>query len=583
MPKVSIIVPLWNHLSDVIIPFLDALEKTSYEDYELILVDNGSVDGTAEYIKKVYKEKKYKNFTKFIANPKNLGFGGGNNKGYAVAEGKYILFMSDDVMVEDPDWLTTLVNTAEANPKTLLGDRLITWNQLTLFRNAPTQYIAGYLMFGSKEMFDEVKEGNQVFDEDFGPAYFEDTFLSARCAHFGYALKEIPNLGVNHLGSKSSDQIDINAQTIYAQKHFTNRMMGMYLEKIGKKRIVFYFKCAYPFIDGDYEGKGVGGAESALILLARQFAQNGWQTEIYNTTQVTGTFNGVEYHNVKEFNPTDFMDVFVLFREPYINLPHVNAITKIFWSCDQYTIGDWKTVIFPYVDKIIAISPYHAKYLDFRYGPLGDKLKVIELGVNYEDYKTPIEKKPGKVIFCSVPHRGLDHLARLWPTIKQRVPGAQLFVTSDYRLWGLDTPSNAEFVQALQNIPDVFFLGKVSRAELIEHQKTAEVMAYPCTYEECFCISAMECIAAGAIPVTTPIGALRTTVAESGILIDGLPGQAPYDAEFIENVCELLTNKSKAKELRDAAAKRVKEKYTYEEIYKEWQRTIEVIEMGGGE
>lgn len=582
MPEVSIIVPVWNHCEDLTKPFMEALlEKTEYKEYEVLIVNNGSTDDTKVYLQKL--KKKYPQ-VKVVNLDKNYGFGGGNNKGYEQATGKYICFISNDVMVENSSWLTKLVAEATANPNAVLGDLLITWNDLTNFRGKPTNYLAGYLVFGEKTIFDAIKEDNQVFDEEFGVAYFEDVFLSAVAVSKGYQLQAIKGLGVNHLGSKTSvNQIDITKQTQIAKRHFTNRMQILYLETSKKKRIVFYFKSSYPFLDFDYEGKGVGGAESALILLARQFAKNGWQTEIYNTTQVTGTFNGVEYHHVSELVPTDFCDVFVCFREPYAYLNNVNAITKIFWSCDQYTVGNWKSEVFPYVDKVIAISEYHGAYVEMRYGPIKDKLQVIELGVNKEDYEEKLEKISGKMIYCSVPGRGLDQLARLWPAIKEQVPHAHLVITSDYRLWGTATPMNDEYRRLFGMRSDVQFFGKVTREELVYHQKTAELMVYPCTYEECFCIASMECIAAGAIPVTTKLAALKTTVADSGILLSNLPGKGNYDSEFVANIVALLTDKGRAESLRNNGYERAMNNYTYESVVFNWALMIKDTETKGGE
>ena len=74
-------------------------------------------------------------------------------------------------------------------------------------------------------------------------------------------------------------------------------------------------------------------------------------------------------------------------------------------------------------------------------------------------------------------------------------------------------------------MPGVRFLGKVPRHELVELQKSSKILVYPCTYHEGFCIAAMECIAAGAVPVSTEDFALRTTIGRSGFLINGRPGQ----------------------------------------------------------
>ena len=386
---ISIITPVWNHCTDLTKPFIEGImEKTKGVKFELVIVNNGSLDTTRTFLDGI--KKRYRNL-KVINSEKNLGFGGGNNLGYRHAQGEYVCFLSNDVVITNPGWLRSFLNVVENNPKSLLGPEVVTWNDLTRFRGEVTPYIVGYCMFGSKAMFDEIQEDSQVFDVNFGKAYFEDVELSYRAKLAGYELIQVPDAGLHHLGSKSSDQIDISAQTKSAQKHFTNKMTYLNLEKNKQKRIVFLFNSSYPFIDSDYEGKGVGGAEASLILLARQFAKLGWQTEIYNTTTKMGKFGGVEYHNLSEFRPKDFCDVFVLFRVPDRILPHVNAITKVFWSCDQYTVGNWKNQVFPYVDKVVAISKYHANYLDMVYGPIKKgQLEILELGVNIEDYKKDV-------------------------------------------------------------------------------------------------------------------------------------------------------------------------------------------------
>lgn len=227
--------------------------------------------------------------------------------------------------------------------------------------------------------------------------------------------------------------------------------------------------------------------------------------------------------------------------------------------------------MFPYVDKVITISSYHENYLKAVYGPT-DKHMTIDLGVNVEEYKNQ-EKIPGKLIYCSVPRRGLKNLLTFFPEIKKRVPHATLVITSDYRLWGQESGMNEEFIHAFENIPGVTFLGKIPRAELVAHQKSSEVLAYPCDYEECFCISALECIAAGAVPVTSSIGALPTTVGDAGIVLSNTPGYPEYDIKFVESVVSLLTSKEKIKELRLNGIKHIKS-YEWSAIAERWLELI---------
>lgn len=570
-PKVSIIVPLFNHCEDLTIPFVRRLLRhSSRVDYELLLVNNGSSDATDEYIRDVAHKVKH---VKAINLKKNLGFGGGNNAGYKKARGEYVCFISNDVMIEGR-WLEPLIEACQKQ-EGLYGQDYYDFNTLTEFRGIPTPYLGGYLMFGTKKMFDSVEEDGEIFDSGFGTAYFEDVDLSVRCVNAGYPIKGLSYIPVRHLGSKSSDQINIPETTITAQRYFQSKMMRNYLERNKMKRIVFFTESSYPFIDPDYEGKGIGGSEASLVLLAREFALAGWLTEVYTTTPVAGRFRGVWYKNITDFRHWEYTDVFVQFRSPHFKLPYVNAVHKIFWSCDQYTAGYWPNDTFPYVQDIVAISPFHGNYIKTHYKT---DSTVIELGINVDDYKDPLEKIDGKLLFCSVPHRGLKHLAYLFPAIKEKYPSAELYITSDYRLWGLDHPDNHKYMEEFLKIEGVHFLGMVPREELVYHQKSAELLIYPCEYEECFCISAIECIAAGAIPITTDLAALTTTVADSGILISNSPGHPQYDKMFVSSVVELLSNKDKASTLRKKGITRALSKYSFRRVFEDWMALITKFE-----
>lgn len=558
---ISLIAVVFNHYQDVTKPFIEEVLSKTKGDYELIIVNNGQQEVPSGRGYKVIKAKK------------NLGYGSGCNLGYKQAKGDYIVFMNNDVVIENPNWLQNLKSFIDNNPGALIGPQLVFDNTLTSFKNKPVPYLNGWFIVAKRDIFEAIAEEGKVFDEKFF-LYFEDTELSYRAALLGFKLTEIKDLGIKHLISKSSNLIKPDEIMRISQRYYTNKLTFLTLEKNKKKRIVFYFKCSYPFVDSDYEGKGVGGAEAALILLSREFAKKGWQVEVYNTTEKIGIFGGVEYHHVSEFNPGDYMDVFVLFREPYRWLSRVNAITKIFWSCDQETFGDWQREILSYVDRVVAISTYHAKYIAMRWGIEPNQITVIDLGIKAADYEEPVKKIPGKLLYCSVPRRGLEHLVRLFPQIRERVPSAELYITSDYRLWGATEPLNGEFTAMFAKTEGVHFLGKVARKELVYHQLTSEVMVYPCTYEECFCISAMECIAAGAIPITTGVGALKTTVGESGIVLSNFPGTDEYDKQFIDSVVKLLTDSAYANKLRAEGRKRALDYYSWEKVTQNWINMI---------
>ena len=85
------------------------------------------------------------------------------------------------------------------------------------------------------------------------------------------------------------------------------------------------------------------------------------------------------------------------------------------------------------------------------------------------------------------------------------------------------------------------------------------MLAYPCTFEEGFCIAAAECMAAGTVPVTTNAFALTTTVGEAGILIDGRPRSWFYRRRFVKAVTALLSDDGRWRERSQACRIRAHE------------------------
>lgn len=116
-PLVSIIIVNWNG-GEVFKQCLKSLYKIDYPNWELIVVDNGSTDGSDSFIK-----------SQVIHNNKNVGFAKANNQGYRLAKGKYILLLNNDTKVES-DFLTRMVEKMEGDrslgviqPKILLMDK----------------------------------------------------------------------------------------------------------------------------------------------------------------------------------------------------------------------------------------------------------------------------------------------------------------------------------------------------------------------------------------------------------------------------------------------------------------------------
>lgn len=255
-------------------------------------------------------------------------------------------------------------------------------------------------------------------------------------------------------------------------------------------------------------GIGIGGSEYALLTVLEGFVNRGHKVRLYNSP-LEADASPFEQLPIPAFDPSDTRDVLITFRSPNPR-SIVSKGMKVWWSCDQYTVGSFKDFAV-HMDRIICISPFHADYFKKQYNIHG--VDVIDIPIRTQDFwRVKDEPKiPGRCIFTSVPDRGLHLLARMWPRIKMASPEASLVITSDYRLWGLTEPRNGQHRNGWISMPDVQFLGAVPRQELLLQQARAQLLLYPCVYDELFCVAVAEAECLGVLPITSPTGALATT------------------------------------------------------------------------
>jgi len=324
-------------------------------------------------------------------------------------------------------------------------------------------------------------------------------------------------------------------------------------------------------IPPDIYGRGVGGAELAMMSLMETFAKRGHEVTVYNSPSSVGTYDGVRYMPVAAFDPRGNRDVLIIYRSPNQRaIPMIAKLRKVWWSCDQYTIGNF-TELSKLVDFCITISPRHTDYHIKHWSIDPKKIGHFDLGVRLQDYERKFEPVKGRMIYCSVPDRGLNILHAAYPLIKRDVPHASLVITSDYRLWGLGNANNTRYRLDWAGMDGVTFYGKVSREKLCELQQTSEIHSYPCIYDELFCISVAECQVAGALPVTTLAGALKTTN-EFGLTVNGSPTQPNFVRDYANRIIALLTTENEfLYSRRENMMRLARKRFDWNLIAKRWE------------
>jgi GT2 family glycosyltransferase len=264
-PLVTVILVNYNgreHLRRCL-PVLNSDELDG--EMEIIIVDNGSQDGSREFIRRLFPD------ILLLVNRKNLGFGAANNRGAASARGEYLLFLNTDTEVF-PGALRRLMqvlrsdkNVGAAGPalvqeggrmqvscggrvnfltemwKKLLGNSLSAIRMKECRKEKDVKWLSGACLLVRRAAWEQVSG----FDESFF-LYFEDIDLCYRLEKQGWTMRYVPAARVFHQGGASTETMGMesrlyyrSSQVIFYSKH--NRGLSQELLKL-------YLKMEYCFL-----------------------------------------------------------------------------------------------------------------------------------------------------------------------------------------------------------------------------------------------------------------------------------------------------------------------------------------------
>ena len=222
-PLASIVVLTHNGL-DFTRACLESLERqTCYPNWELIVVDNASSDGTVEYVEEFARTRSY---VRIVPHQENIGFAAGNNAGARAARGDYLIFLNNDTYVTR-GWLGDLVRHFDQRPDlgilnpvtNNIGNEAridVTYSDMqemareaarfTSQRRGKTMELdvcAFFCVMVPRRVWDDVGE----LDEQFGLGFFEDDDYARRLKSKGYTLACAEDVFVHHHLSASFDTL----------------------------------------------------------------------------------------------------------------------------------------------------------------------------------------------------------------------------------------------------------------------------------------------------------------------------------------------------------------------------------------
>ncbi|MBA7612767.1 hypothetical protein ES703_20007 [subsurface metagenome] len=244
-PLVSVIIVNWNG-KHLLRECLESLREQAYPNSEVVLVDNGSTDGSLEYLKESFP------WVRVLPLDRNYGFAEGNNRGIGVAEGDYVFLLNSDTVI-DSLCILELVKMMEQDPLVGCCAPLICFHHNRVIVNSAGAYYdnVGFCWehsFGKRvESIDrtirevpvaagcamlirrKVMEKTYLFDHSFF-MYCEDFDFGIRLREIGYKAKLVPSAVVYHRFSASQSS-QLNFQPTLFKRLYSQRNRAKILTK----------------------------------------------------------------------------------------------------------------------------------------------------------------------------------------------------------------------------------------------------------------------------------------------------------------------------------------------------------------
>lgn len=209
-PKVSVVITNFNGMR-TLEKCISRVLNSNYPNFDIIIVDNHSTDGSLELLRGKYSS------LKVIMNSENIGFGAATNLGMRLAFEKfsdYVLALNNDAYLEK-DTISKMISTAKKYPDAgiisplikrpddsiwFAGGKINWWkmktsHKFTCANSNPfaSEYICGCAMMISQKVCEKVG----LFDEHFF-LYYEDADLSVRAHRAGFVLLVDPSTSIEH-------------------------------------------------------------------------------------------------------------------------------------------------------------------------------------------------------------------------------------------------------------------------------------------------------------------------------------------------------------------------------------------------
>lgn len=174
--------------------------------------------------------------------------------------------------------------------------------------------------------------------------------------------------------------------------------------------------------------------------------------------------------------------------------------------------------------------------------------------------------------------RGIQHILKMWPKIREKYPDAELWIAYGWETFDSffrDNPERMDWKKRIDEQmkqPGITHYGRIGQDKLKELRPQCAIWAYPTHFTEINCMGALESQADGVVPCVIELAALEETV-QSGVKVKGdIYEQETYDA-YLKELLDLMGDEKRLKE-ESEKGKEFAKQFTWEKIAKEWTKYL---------
>ena len=365
-------------------------------------------------------------------------------------------------------------------------------------------------------------------------------------------------------------------------------------------KIIFWSGAAWePWGPSSPRATGIGGSETAVVELASWLATLGHEVTSIGEHRGheglayapghPGSVEYVDYRSVTEGGDATLRECDVLVSSRDKRSPRVldfRALHKVLWMHD-IAVGDDHARDIEWFDQIYCLSRWARNNFLALYPEVEPRQVVVTRnGIDPSRFLgSPTPDKGGRrLTWSSSPDRGLAALLDMWPKLRAIAPGLELHVyygTDTWRKMAASMPGQrgktallqVEFLeQRARGTEGVTWHGRQPQDVVADSHRRSTVWAYPTSFRETYCITALEAQAAGALPVATKLAALEETAA-LGELVNPDTGMLGIGTSFEDRFVEAFRRTWEADDgRRRLACREWALTQTWEGVARDWDR-----------